>query len=626
MATEFKLSFTGSEVNDKLGKIDGLVDAEQRLTNELAVERARINSFTALGEGSTTGDAELQDIRVGADGVTYNTAGEAVRNQIGNLKSVLYQPISITETSGYYSAGGSISSASDTSQEVYTQRIPVNPGEIIRFSQNLTESKQLWAAAGLYNEAGTWMSREAIYTGTASSFSTDYVVPQNVAWISFTYRTYGISTVVVELNAISSIYDKNEINQKFEQMNSAVLDNNINIHGEIQIPEYELGVVYANNGALAYAERTYTIRPKKGFGVKLKAGDIVRTSRPDKYEMLGAYTVDGVTFLGISSRMDPYVAPEDGTYYISINMVPKTETASPDNINDFQFFRPASRLVSGATRSLFDAYKIKSINHRGYNRECPENTIPAFIMSAKKGFPIIETDLRFTSDGVAVLLHDASINRTARNADGSEISGTVNIADITYEQALTYDFGIWKGEKYAGTKIPTLAEAISVWKKAGLFAYIELESMTSAQIQEAVNIVKATNYSDYVTWISFNHEALAVISMIDPFSRLGFIVGNITTDNLDKMKIIKNKYNSVFIDADILNLTSDSLGLAKAAGEAVEVWTLNSETVLNELDNYVSGVTSDNLNAQEYFKNKLLGPSGSGIVVTDDGEGNVVLM
>lgn len=51
----------------------------------LSVERARIDQFTALPEGSTTGDAELLDIRVGADGVKYGTAGNAVREQFASV-------------------------------------------------------------------------------------------------------------------------------------------------------------------------------------------------------------------------------------------------------------------------------------------------------------------------------------------------------------------------------------------------------------------------------------------------------------------------------------------------------------------------------------------------------------
>ena len=61
------------------------VEDTERLTTEIAVERARIDAFTSLGEGSTTGDAELMDIRVGHDGTTYETAGEAVRNQVSSV-------------------------------------------------------------------------------------------------------------------------------------------------------------------------------------------------------------------------------------------------------------------------------------------------------------------------------------------------------------------------------------------------------------------------------------------------------------------------------------------------------------------------------------------------------------
>ena len=52
---------------------------------EVDVERKRIDSFTSLKDGSTTGDAELHDIRIGYDSTQYNTAGESVRGQIVEL-------------------------------------------------------------------------------------------------------------------------------------------------------------------------------------------------------------------------------------------------------------------------------------------------------------------------------------------------------------------------------------------------------------------------------------------------------------------------------------------------------------------------------------------------------------
>jgi hypothetical protein len=57
--------------------------------DELNALNSRIDTFTSLTEGSTTGDAELKDIRVGANGVTYPNAGDAVRGQFSQLKEDL---------------------------------------------------------------------------------------------------------------------------------------------------------------------------------------------------------------------------------------------------------------------------------------------------------------------------------------------------------------------------------------------------------------------------------------------------------------------------------------------------------------------------------------------------------
>ena len=66
-------------------------DSAETLAREQAdnVLSARMDTFTQLPSGSTSGDAELIDIRVGADGVTYPTAGDAVRGQVTDLKSAL---------------------------------------------------------------------------------------------------------------------------------------------------------------------------------------------------------------------------------------------------------------------------------------------------------------------------------------------------------------------------------------------------------------------------------------------------------------------------------------------------------------------------------------------------------
>lgn len=85
--------------NQNISNFEDTVNNSVNTQNsKISVLEGRMNSFSRLAEGSTTGDAELTDIRVGANGITYPTAGDAVRAQaVQNPQSIL----GLTEATNY---------------------------------------------------------------------------------------------------------------------------------------------------------------------------------------------------------------------------------------------------------------------------------------------------------------------------------------------------------------------------------------------------------------------------------------------------------------------------------------------------------------------------------------------
>ena len=205
-----------------------------------------------------------------------------------------------------------------------------------------------------------------------------------------------------------------------------------------------------------------------------------------------------------------------------------------------------------------------------------------------------------------VLLHDSTINRTARNSDGTSISQTININDITYEQALNYDFGIWKGSAYAETKIPKLKEFLTLCRNIGLHPYIELKSTadyTEIQIQGLVDLVKECGMDGNVTWISYSDTFLQYVKNYDSKARIGFVCGHITSDTITKASALKTTSNYVFIDADYTSNSSTDIDLAIDADLPVEVWDLSTVSQLLSMSDYITGVTANTIHAgYELFK------------------------
>ena len=96
-------------------------------------------------------------------------------------------------------------------------------------------------------------------------------------------------------------------------------------------------------------------------------------------------------------------------------------------------------------------------SHRGAQTQCPENTVPAFAEAVRQNAAMIELDVDYTKDGKILILHDSTVDRTS--------NGKGKLRDLTFDQARALDFGAWKGEQFAGTKIPTLEEALEVIPK-----------------------------------------------------------------------------------------------------------------------------------------------------------------
>jgi glycerophosphoryl diester phosphodiesterase len=231
---------------------------------------------------------------------------------------------------------------------------------------------------------------------------------------------------------------------------------------------------------------------------------------------------------------------------------------------------------------------VRGINHRGYNYIAPENTIPAYVLSKKYGFDTVETDISFTSDGIPVLLHDDTVDRTS--------NGTGSISSMTYEEARALDFGSWKSEEYAETKIPSFDEFVKLCRDIGLNIYAELKgTVTQEQADLVAGIIKKYHMENNTTWISFSSVNLAKMVTIFPTARIGFVVSTVTASTITTASNLKNGTNEVFIDCS--SITNALVEDCITEGIGVERWTINTRDAITNSNPYISGFTSDSLTA-----------------------------
>lgn len=240
---------------------------------------------------------------------------------------------------------------------------------------------------------------------------------------------------------------------------------------------------------------------------------------------------------------------------------------------------------------------VKSIAHRGLSSVAPENTLAAYRAAKNSGFKYVECDIRFTSDGVPVLLHDDTVDRTS--------NGTGSITTFTLEAVKALDFG-------NGETIPTFQEFMSYCKSAGLHAYVELKyGMSESQVKTLVGIVRMYGMRENVSFISFYDSNLEYVKAADATARLGYVIDELTDAKIPFATSLKTGVNEVFINL-AYNLVSDDIVTACALADLpLEVWTVEEESAVISLNAYVSGVTTNvSLNETTFTVAMTAAPDG----------------
>ena len=150
-----------------------------------------------------------------------------------------------------------------------------------------------------------------------------------------------------------------------------------------------------------------------------------------------------------------------------------TETSylQPDDVYGYGYldavkhvFGPKSHLPEAANKAEAVAAALKDpdskymvvVAHRGDWRNYPENSLPAIESVIRMGVDMMELDLKKTKDGVLVLMHDGTLDRTT--------TGHGKVSDYTYEEILRFNLKRGHGIDIPGLKVPTLRQALEVCK------------------------------------------------------------------------------------------------------------------------------------------------------------------
>lgn len=159
---------------------------------------------------------------------------------------------------------------------------------------------------------------------------------------------------------------------------------------------------------------------------------------------------------------------------------------------------PTLLLLASTFAAADDSFKV--YGHRGMVQQYPENTMAAFKACVDAGISI-ELDVYLTKDGVPVVVHDATVDRTT--------NGSGSVADLTLREIKQLDAGSWYDRKFKSERVPTFGEALDMIsqrdKDEDTFIAINMKQLGPRIEEKVVTVVERFKMVDRV--FSFGMDA-----------------------------------------------------------------------------------------------------------------------
>ena len=160
--------------------------------------------------------------------------------------------------------------------------------------------------------------------------------------------------------------------------------------------------------------------------------------------------------------------------------------------------------------------------HRGRNRIAPENTMAAFRYALDAGDVGIELDVALSADGLPVVIHDDSVDRTT---DGNGL-----VSELSYETLNRLDAGSWFDGRFKGERLPLLFEVL-IEARGYVVVNIEIKASAWRERPEVgievsvLKVIRDAGMDDSVLVSSFEWRSLRRIRSLDKVIPLGVLAG-----------------------------------------------------------------------------------------------------